>query len=333
MNSDKNAARYYDFKPGSVIRKLIYSEYWYFDVHDADGFEFFINCSINNPWDAKLLGFKIKGLGRSTDIIIGIATSDKKIRRVDDNTFLDYFKAPKGVFDLNLGQQVFIKGNESEIHLNGNNKKVNTEFDLHYTRLSSPWRIQRLRLGKKKKNSICYFPFMPLAKVVGKVSLDGIEYDIDGLGYSDHLWGSSMAYCWAPWYMVYDDDFMIICSVSHESVNFGTCGVYYRGEWLDFGKPEIEISKTKVLNNLEYPVAFSSKVSSNEYSLELSIREIGDPFLLDLGTKKKSAPLVRSMNYITNGILEKDGKAIKKIKNLKTTFDWSSLLKYMDFLI
>ncbi len=313
----------------------LYNEWWYYETKDPDaGIEFFTTIGITNPENlaAGLLGgspgcgFVFSGISVNGILDDTININETNIYAIEECT------ASETTLSVNIASIAFMEGiDEDMIHVWGEDEYMSTSFDLIYFRNLAPAPEHTVRVGPLPGDLMQHQAFMASAHVLGTITYNNITYEIDGLGYHDHQWGSPLLFNWQPWVSVYSDSFALVMIDSNYAVGSNAyLAAFIDGGWVDFGNPCTTVVENTVepLFGYEYPIKLTTSANNGAYRVSVTISRDGSGWVADAGGEGILMPVVKSMNYAVTGTIKKwswfgfKWNTIKTISSPCSSFEW-----------
>ena len=179
-----------------------YTEWWYFNFDDPrTGVKAIFSYFVTNPGD-------IAGLGQAQMVAVA-GTPDGGVSAMDIYPPADFSASaeradvsigPGGANGAGTGEdlntvRVAPDGAGPPVYvINGASRDGRLRWDLAYTAEVAPWlAADPMPVGRLAWEKMSWLVFMPRARVIGSMTVDGREYVIDAPGYHDHNWGE-----WIP---------------------------------------------------------------------------------------------------------------------------------------
>jgi hypothetical protein len=189
-----DAYHYPDWKDGR--HDALYTEWWYFNLHDeAAGVDAIFSYFVTNPDDI---------LGNARVQMVAVAyTRDATVSAIDPYP-ASAFEASTEQADVRIGANRASASASAAAaaagtyHVTGATLDGRLAWDLEYApdpdSDSAPWpAFDRRQVGRYAWERMSWLIQMPRARVAGTVTLDGQPHAIDATGYHDHNWGE-----WIP---------------------------------------------------------------------------------------------------------------------------------------
>lgn len=159
-----------------------YTEWWYFNFFDArSGVQGIFSYFITNPGDL------LDG-GRAR--MAAVAYTGQGIVSAVDPYPRAAFSASEVQADVSIGANAIQVIDADTYRVTGASRDGRLRWDLTYAREAETWlAADRMGVGSFPWEKMSWLIYMPRARVVGRMVVDGRAYDISAPGYHDHNWG------------------------------------------------------------------------------------------------------------------------------------------------
>ena len=166
----------------------LYTEWWYFNLHDARaGVDAIFSYFVNNPDDI---------VGRGMVQMVAVAyTAEGTVSAIDRYPVAE-FEAREAIVDVRIGANRAWREQDGTYRVSGKSRDGRLEWDLNYAAAAEPWfAADRMAVGRTglEWEQMSWLVQMPRARVRGTMRIDGREVAVRGSGYHDHNWGE-----WIP---------------------------------------------------------------------------------------------------------------------------------------
>jgi hypothetical protein len=179
-----DAYHFPDWKDGR--HDALYTEWWYFNLHDErSGLDAIFSYFVTNPDDI---------LGNARVQMVAVAySSDGTISAMDPYP-ASAFTASVDDPDVHIGANRARATGGGAYHISGATLDGRLAWDLDYVPDSTPWSAaDHLPVGRLAWEQMSWLVQMPRARVAGTLTVDGQPRAVDATGYHDHNWGE-----WIP---------------------------------------------------------------------------------------------------------------------------------------
>ena len=158
-----------------------YWEWWYFDAQFDDGHRCVLELQYPNLTNL---------LAKECCMLFNVYTPDGR----EFNNIVPFpasmWRASEETCDVAIGENT-IRGYYPEYHVRFTHQ--NLACDLTFQNLLPGWTrgTGEIMFGRPEKQQVFgWLVAQPRARVSGTLSVDGVEHEVDGLGYHDHNWGN-----------------------------------------------------------------------------------------------------------------------------------------------
>lgn len=164
----------------------LYSEWWYFNVHDPfnsirAAFSYFVTDPDDRNRNAQ---------GRMVAVVY---TPRGIVTEMDQYTIFQ-FSASTEKADVHIGDNTAVVDDRGHYDIKGASLDGRLYWDLHFAPRDPAWfAADRMHVGTLDWESMSWLVQMPRASVTGYLTIDGQVFAINGPGYHDHNWGE-----WIP---------------------------------------------------------------------------------------------------------------------------------------
>ncbi|MBI4469202.1 MAG: hypothetical protein HY650_07775, partial [Acidobacteria bacterium] len=260
-----DAYHYRDFADGRNDGNYI--EWWYFNFFDQEQdvqaiFTYFIADPENRS-----------GFSRSQVAAVGYSPGGTV-------SAIDVY--PVGAFSASYEQaNVDIMGNavtvlgEAGYRVTGASKDGKLAWDLTYLNRGSPWfGGDRIPVGFFPWEVMSWLVYMPSARVIGRLDVNGTSYSINTAGYHDHNWGEWLPFT-ALWnWAQYSDSLVSIELGDFIGKKVGVISLDFHGERVVFTGSEYQLThdswENDAGNRQRYPQ--NSSVTAERQDRRLTFR-------------------------------------------------------------
>lgn len=315
-----------------------YIEWWYFNFYQED-IQGVIAFAFADP--SNRLGFE------RASVLSLVYLNNEKFCYLDDYN-LNEATASYQKADIDIGGNVLFAINEDKYEMHGMSKNKRLKWRLNYNRLDeeSWYPFKRESVGFMPWEWMDWLIFMPKAEVSGYITLDGVDYPIDAIGYHDHNWGEWI-YLEARWnWMQFygEEDLNIELGQIYSKIpSIGSMMINYDGKRIIFESRELHILHLRWLPGATFLTFFPTKsivMAKNEeyflwYTLETTsteeVRVVAPFFFPDV-------LIYESLASIKGGFYQKDEQDSENWVELKkiqgqcfweyTGQDWFKLFFY-----
>jgi hypothetical protein len=199
-------------------------EWWFFTMHD-------------DTKDIQLLFSYSILLNETSGLAIMMVVGFDKYKKYDIRDYYDKseFNASYDKPDVTIGEECKIEALDENIFIiKGETQNRKIIWNFTYSRLIKPY---------KHSGDFGWLCYLPSAEATGDVTIDGINYNITGIGYHDHNWmtiTNDMPTQWR-WAEMYDanNNISIIFSIVGNYIFDGDLAVIIGNETIIFDKPQI----------------------------------------------------------------------------------------------
>ncbi len=160
---------------GSKIKESL-REWWYFDGNLYDGTVLSVTWGVNGSFKDKILNYPV-------EVTILQPNGEKYSKRI--NFSPDNSSASLKNCDLKFGRNI-LKGKNGHYRMNLDLEDLKLDFEL---KRDSPLYTGKLFDNYFNRNwRVGWLVEVPRGEMVGKMTLNGVEKNIRGMGYHDHNW-------------------------------------------------------------------------------------------------------------------------------------------------
>jgi hypothetical protein len=179
-----DAYHYPEWKDGR--HDALYTEWWYFNLHDErSGLDAIFSYFVTNPDDL---------LGNARVQVVAVAYTPAGTISAIDPYPASSFTAGVDDADVRIGANSARATAGGAYRISGASLDGRLAWDLEYLPDATPWpAADRLTVGRLAWERMSWLVQMPRARVAGTLTIDGQPRPIQATGYHDHNWGE-----WIP---------------------------------------------------------------------------------------------------------------------------------------